>query len=283
MVRPPPPPRCVALLLLASLLGAAALQCADDAACELNGSCDEATGLCRCFPGWTGPTCGQLKLKPAPPMTVAGQSPYALYPMARPIPPRHEGPFTASARGGGGGAGVEEDTLPITWGGTVFVGDDGVHHLFVDVICYSPSTIMHDQNGAQTVHATSRNPLNETFVFADVALPPEHDCPHIAQAQDGTFLLYNTGQSMSCPTTCTGQPSNTTARRINTAAPTTGAGAQQQQATGRRRRRPCSGTGFFGLNVASSRSLSGPWQLHDNLPIIGYGQPIKLQGNVNPR
>ena len=245
----------LSILLLALRLLHVCSTCTEDTDCELNGQCQG--GGCRCFPGWMGPTCGMLKLKPAPPMTASG-SRYALYPMQRLIPPHHEGP--AALSGAAEGLGLN---IPITWGGTVFVEDNGVHHLFVDVICYSPSTIMHDQNGAQTVHATSKNPLNETFVFADVALPPEHDCPHIARAKDGTYLLYNTGQSMDCPNTCTGQPSNTTP-------------------TAEAQRRPCSGTGFFGLNVATSKSLSGPWTLHDNLPIQGYGLPIKVQGNVNP-
>ena len=251
---------------LAPAVGAAmaAPVCTRDTDCELNGQCQ--SGACRCFPGWMGPTCGNLKLKPAPPMTAAG-SRYALYPMQRPLPPHHESSATHDGHSGVVLPGaVGGPNLPISWGGTVFV-EDGVHHLFVDVICYSPSTIMHDQNGAQTVHATSKNPLNETFVFADVALPPEHDCPHITKAMDGTFLLYNTGQSMACPNTCTGEPSNATR-------PTAAAGVAA--------RRPCSGTGFYGLNVASSKSLSGPWTLHDNLPIVGYGQPIKVQGNVNP-
>jgi hypothetical protein len=37
-----------------------------------------------------------------------------------------------------------EPGVPITWGGTVLV-EGGTHHMFVDVCCYTPSTIMHDQ------------------------------------------------------------------------------------------------------------------------------------------
>eukprot|EP01043_Picozoa_sp_COSAG02_P064142 COSAG02_NODE_9287_length_2266_cov_1.170743_5_plen_293_part_00 len=203
-------------------------------------------------------------------MTVAGDSSYALYPMQRPLPPHHEGHASYGAgmrRSGTAPApplGPESDTS-ITWGGTV-IEDGGLHHLFVDVCCYSPSTIMHDVNGCQTIHATSTNPLNETFRFADVALPPQHDCPHITKGSDGTYLLYNTGQSMDCATTCTGEPAP---NRTNTKTVPQGD-------------RPCSGTGFFGLNLATSKSLSGPWTLHDNIPIEGYGQPISSQTNVNP-
>lgn len=91
-----------------------------------------------------------------------------------------------------------------------------------------------------------------------MALPPEHDCPHITKAKDGTFLLFNTGQGMNCPTTCTGEASSKNL--------TVGATGEL----------PCTGTGFFGLNVATSKSLSGPWTLHDNLEIEGYGEPIKV-------
>lgn len=221
-------------------------------------------GACRCYPGWVGPTCGTLNLKPAPAMTDAGESSYALYPMQRPLPPRHEGGQLTH----GSPApplGPEPDTS-ITWGGTV-IEEGGLHHLFVDVCCYSPSTIMHDVNGCQTIHATSKNPLNETFRFADVALPPQHDCPHITKASDGTYLLYNTGQSMQCETTCTGEPKPN--RSDSTTVP---------PAAGK----PCKGTGFFGLNLATSKSLSGPWKLQDNIPIEGYGQPVASQSNVNP-
>ena len=148
--------RCVAntlLLLLTPPATAAASSCSSDEGCELNGKC--LSGSCRCFPGWMGPTCGTLKLKPAPAMS-GGASPYALYPQKRPLPPHHEGgpgalPPSAQARrelppeAGG----------PITWGGTIATDSAGLHHLFVDVCCYTPTTIMHDVNGCQTIHATS--------------------------------------------------------------------------------------------------------------------------------
>jgi hypothetical protein len=212
--------------------------------------------------------------------TAGGRSDYALYPMKRPLPPHHEGLSPSSSGSAAAaaasrssrassGAGPEPNT-PITWGGTVIV-EGGMHHLYVDVCCYSPSTIMHDVNGCQTVHATSPNPLNETFRFADVALPPQHDCPHITKASDGTYLLFNTGQGMDCSTTCTGEPK-----------PTNGSAAAAAPRDAVGTGKPCTGTGFFGLNVATSESLSGPWTLHDNIPIQGYGLPISSQGNVNP-
>ena len=46
--------------------GSAAAGCATDLDCELTGSCDAASGRCRCYPGWIGPTCGTLDLLPAP-------------------------------------------------------------------------------------------------------------------------------------------------------------------------------------------------------------------------
>ena len=69
-----------------------------------------------------GPTCGTLKLKPAPAMTAAG-SDYALYPMQRPLPPHHEAPAALLALKNPP-LGPESNTS-ITWGGTVIV-EDGV-------------------------------------------------------------------------------------------------------------------------------------------------------------
>ena len=114
--------------------------CNSDLDCELNGKC--ISGKCKCYPGWQGPTCGSLKLKPAP-IGVHGAS-YALYPTKRPIPPHHEGGHHRQI------SGILADTsdlppepgVPITWGGTVIEDSKGKHHLFVDVCCYTPTTIM---------------------------------------------------------------------------------------------------------------------------------------------
>ena len=180
-----------------------------------------------------GPTCGTLKLKPAPAMTAAGSA-YALYPTKRPLPPKHEG--ATALQQAAGALLPPEAGVPITWGGTVAEDADGTTHLFVDVCCYTPTTIMHDLNGCQTVHATSKGGLNQSFTFSDVALPAQHVCPHITRRPDGTYLLYSTGQSMSCNTTCTGNPAEDAARS-NPTEPVVG-----------RSNEPCEGTGFFGRN-----------------------------------
>jgi len=114
------------------------------------------------------------------------------------------------------------------------------------------------------VHAICPKGLADTCEYKDVALGAQHTCPHIAQAKDKSWLLYTTGQAMDCPTTCTGSGKEG------------GSNATLQAG------RPCAGTGFFGLNVASSKSLSGPWSSIDNLAISGYGEPVSKQNNVNP-
>lgn len=256
--------------------------CTTELDCELNGAC--RGGTCLCFPGWTGPTCGTLKLLPAPTMSH-GRSPYALYPPRRPLPPHHEGPGSAPS---GPAADVghrrtgSADPLPgvpITWGGTVAADDAGTLHLFVDVCCYNPASIMHDTGGCQTVHAVG-TALNQTFAFRSVALPPQHTCPHIIRADDGTYLLYTTGTAMACNTTCTGAEAKLLPRVQVSSSPSSFASALGSAPTPTPA--PCVGTGFFGLNVATSRSLDGPWTTRDNLPINNYGDPLSNQTNVNP-
>lgn len=112
----------------------ASFDCSSVSDCELNGACHN--GACACFPGWRGPSCGSLKLKPAPAMGEGGASPYALYPQKRPLPPHHEG--SAAVQGA-----IDFVTskgplpgVPITWGGSVAVDASGLRHLFVDVCCY---------------------------------------------------------------------------------------------------------------------------------------------------
>lgn len=261
---------------------AVASDCQDDVDCELNGAC--IAGKCKCFPGWQGVTCGTLRLKPAPAIALssAGQS-YTLYPMQRPLPPHHEGLGRSAIRGGDRTSELpdrqstvtlstdeEEAASPvaITWGGSVITGDDGTEHLFVDTCCYQPSNIMHDLNGCQIVHATSTS-LNKTFAFADVAIASNRFNPHITRYIDGTYLLYNAGAEMNCSSTCTGTPP---------APSRTGSLLSTREAVPV----PCSGTGINGLNVATSRSLSGPWVSHDHIQITGYGNSSESNANPSP-
>lgn len=260
---------------------AVASDCQDDLGCELNGAC--IAGSCKCFPGWQGGTCGTLRLKPAPAIALSrtGQS-YTLYPMQRPLPPHHERSGRTAIVGGDRTSELpdrqstvtlsdeEEAASPvaITWGGSVITGDDGTEHLFVDTCCYQPSNIMHDLNGCQIVHATSTS-LNKTFAFADVAVTSNRFNPHITRYIDGTYLLYNAGAEMNCSSTCTGTPP---------APSPTGSLLATREAVPT----PCSGTGINGLNVATSRSLSGPWVSHDHIQIAGYGNSSESNANPSP-
>ena len=120
----------------------AVLACDSDIECELNGKC--ISNECKCYPGWHGPSCGTLKLKPAPIGTSATS--YVLYPQNRPVPPHHEGGHQRereiAATMADSSILPPEAGVPITWGGTVIDDDQGKHHLFVDVCCYTPTTIM---------------------------------------------------------------------------------------------------------------------------------------------
>eukprot|EP00937_MAST-01D_sp_MAST-1D-sp2_P001555 g1555.t1 len=207
---------------------------------------------------------------------------YALYPMRRPLPPRHEGGKALLA-----GAPLllpPEAGVPITWGATVLTTNQGtadeMHHAYVDVCCYTPTTIMHDVNGCQTVYATSPS-LNATFAFESVALGAQHTCPHAVAgrgAHAGRFLLFSTGTGMACNTTCTGAAPGLTRGDAGNAGDAGDAGDAAPGAV------PCDGqTGFFGLNVASSASPAGPWTSHDNIKIAGVeGGDVRQQTNINP-
>ena len=120
----------------------AAMACDSDIGCELNGKC--ISNECKCYPGWHGPTCGSLKLKPAPIGTHTAS--YVLYPQNRPVPPHHEGThqrgYTIGKMTSNFSMLPPEAGVPITWGGTVIDDAEGKHHLFVDVCCYTPTTIM---------------------------------------------------------------------------------------------------------------------------------------------
>ena len=189
---------------------------------------------------------------------------YAKYPYPkRPIPPYHEG-----------GLGHDDEQhqvvddptphVPISWGGTMIDDptDEGLLHAFVAVCCYNPESIMHDSNGCQIVHTTTRDLSTEGFAFQGVALETERTCPHIA-LHDGTYYMYNTGNGQECNVTCTG--------------------ADYHRSSPSDRDRvggvPCGGTGFNGIGVATSASLDGPWTNHDNIQVmnLSYGQ-----GNINP-
>lgn len=59
--------RVARVALLLAVLARPAASCSDDAACSLNGVCDQQQRRCVCDPGWGGPACAALQLAPADP------------------------------------------------------------------------------------------------------------------------------------------------------------------------------------------------------------------------
>ena len=108
---------------MAFLLGAVALAaaagCLDDEGCSLNGVC--ASGACRCFPPWEGPTCGTLATLPQP---------------------------RVHAYGGAGNA---------SWGGSV-VAAGGGYHLYVSTMTEGCG-LLNWQTNMNIVHAVAPTPL----------------------------------------------------------------------------------------------------------------------------
>jgi hypothetical protein len=71
---------------------------------------------------------------------MGGTTDYALYPVKRQLPPHHEG---GNASHTAALILPPEKGVPITWGGTITTDDSGLYHMFVDVCCYTPTSIMH--------------------------------------------------------------------------------------------------------------------------------------------
>lgn len=168
------------LLLLAAAPGPAAsgelasatTGCATDLDCELTGSCDTASGRCRCYPGWIGPTCGTLDLLPAPRRGA--------WPAQRPVPPEYWG----------------DGATPVSWGGTIgspMSAADSRWHMVVDTGCYNPGRTMH-MDGFQLSQAVSDLPEGPyTFVGPAIA-GTTHYNPHMTEMPDGRWLLFFCGE-----------------------------------------------------------------------------------------
>ena len=144
--------------------------CATDLDCELAGSCDAASGLCRCHPGWVGPTCGTLDLLPA--------KRRGAWPADRPVPPEYWG----------------DGATPVSWGGTIGLAADRRWHMVVDTGCYNPGRTMH-VDGFQLSHAVSETAEGPyAFVGPAVSAGPTHYNPHMAAMPGGRWLLFYAGE-----------------------------------------------------------------------------------------
>ena len=168
------------LLLLAAAPGpaasgeraSAAAGCATDLDCELTGSCDAASGRCRCYPGWIGPTCGTLDLLPA--------QRRGAWPAQRPMPPEYWG----------------DGATPVSWGGTIgssMTAADSRWHMVVDTGCYNPGRTMH-VDGFQLSQAVSETPEGP-YTFVGPAIEgTTHYNPHMTEMPDGRWLLFFCGE-----------------------------------------------------------------------------------------
>ena len=148
--------------------------CSTNWDCELLGDC--VNGTCVCDPGWTGASCGILKLGPT----------NIVWPNA---------------------AGLKAQTSA-SWGASVLKSTPAdstavTHHLFADVVCLK-YTCAHT-NSAQIIHATSSSGVRGPYTFVETAIAAEVENVHAARAPNGTMLLYYGDHEFVFPnSTCTG-------------------------------------------------------------------------------
>ena len=265
-------------------------RCTSEVDCEMLGDC--VHGHCRCDPGWTGATCGTLRLLPADPKRDL------IWPQNAVKPGPHDG--TTAAR-----------QHPISWGASLIVDDDGIEHLFAEVGCYTYVTDMHAR-GFQIVHLEGpREPPKSggeeflgPFAYKDTVLQQTRINPHVMRTPKGYAVFYVGYRHNSSNYTCTGA-GVATAGALGADDPPIKPGecsnfdcylaaCQESQAK-------CeNATGFpewghkcvwlndncvndpyksvFGLAVAEADSLDGPWTLK-NIAIEGNGG---LNQETNP-
>jgi hypothetical protein len=166
-------PSGAALLLVVVLLGSrgaptvAAGWCNSDSDCSLNGVCTTTVSAggrrwsqsCVCDEPWTGASCGELSVLPAPPGGAYG------YGDGR--------PFAAAS----------------SWGGNAIEGDDGLWHLFVTEIA-GKGCGLHGWSSASTVrHATAAHPAGP-YAPRDLALPHEAHNPQTVRIGDAWYIFH---------------------------------------------------------------------------------------------
>ena len=246
---------------------AAAAPCASAADCSLLGSC--SAGVCQCSPGYTGPTCGQLALRPAASLAAA-----TLWPQP--------GVGNSSA-----------------WGFTVaFDPTDRLYHAVADVSCGCDKTspvrecteftgvLASGGYASSLVHLTSSRP-DGGFKFVSVLAPATSFNPHLVRSPAGVFALYFRVNAVDPLPLCSGDP----------AGPTSSEGSLIKVCVGSNRENCIhaggaeSGTNMY---VATARSMRGPWRvrpvtvagegaLHVSNPSVAFirpGTPAASLGKV---
>jgi hypothetical protein len=165
----------VGLLAVAVDASAASGSCATDLDCGLLGRCERGVG-CRCFPGYTGDTCAELDLVPAPP-----------------------------------NAGLRQQGNRSNWCGTILQdpAEPDLWHMYNSDFADCGLGIW--LTGSRVIHTISRgSPLGPYTPTGEVAVAGEAHNPQAIRAPDGTYLLmdsYN-GPDAGCRTymnytTCT--------------------------------------------------------------------------------
>ena len=122
------------LLCASSARAAPASGCVTSANCNWHGQCN-ASKLCACAPGWTGPSCAEVSWA-------------------------------------AGGATIAFEDKLWTWGGSPIRGEDGLVHMFASELT-NDCGILHYCSNSRVIHLTASNPLGP-FTFQGVALSPRN-------------------------------------------------------------------------------------------------------------
>ncbi len=229
--------------VVAAAAGAASghidVACIDAIGCELNGECH--SGVCSCYEGWVGETCGQLDLLPI------------------------EHPYKTPAYG----------TVPTTttegrasWGGSIVADphDDHLFHLFAAEMSLSCGLTAWYRNSI-IVHATAASPVGP-FERKDVVLEAFAHEPTVVRLPDsagGGYVMFKIGCADNATT-----GSNTTTPFLglctscsNGTTPCPGAaGCAACPHPDQVYERECQDALF-------ARSLDGPWERHN---LTGFGR-----------
>ena len=150
----------------------AVVSCSNATDCSLLGDCINA--VCECIPGWTGQSCTELDLLPAP-----------------------------------RNAGLRQKNSS-NWCGTIHPDTSGLWHMWSSDMHGCGLNIW--LSGSQIIHAVASSPIGP-YSPIGVAVHAEAHNPQLVRAPDGSFLLMDSygGPDAGCPgtcnySTCTGGP-----------------------------------------------------------------------------
>jgi hypothetical protein len=141
--------------------------CADGGGCEYFGMCDVQTRSCRCFRGFTGPSCSLLDLEP---LHDAKTRVWPRSPLAPPVPRPSSAPQLPS------------DFNATSWGfSVVFDEGDGLWHAMVDSACGSDGVLVSGGAANWIAHLASSEGPDRDFRLVAMATPTDSFGPHLAR------------------------------------------------------------------------------------------------------